>query len=107
MRALIVRLHTRGCAPCACGLHQLVFHQKSGGMYLLGQQAQGGAAEEKAVCAFFFQTVGNEENRHMLPGDGFEIREQFFGIRQSGKSRKTSVTLECLFRLGMRSLYGR
>ena len=43
----------------------------------------------------------------MLPGDGFEIREQFFGVRQSGKSRKTSVTVERFFRLGMRSPYGR
>ena len=65
-------------------LHQLIFHQKSGGMYLLGQQAQGGAAEKEAACAFFLEAVGNQEDRNMLTGDGLEVREQFLGIRQSG-----------------------
>ena len=66
MRALIARLNTRGCAPCAYSLHQLVFHQKSGGMYLLGQQAQGGAAEKEAARTFFLEAVGDQEDRNMV-----------------------------------------
>ena len=53
-------------------------------MYLLGQQAQGGAAEKEAARTFFLEAVGDQEDRNMLTGDGLEVRKQFLGIRQSG-----------------------